>query len=907
MSLTRFARTATPIVALLAILVAVPWSAADERAGGKRSEDQSLFSTAQYLEHVGYLASDELEGRSPGQPGIDQAAEYIAAWFKTCGVQPAGDNGTYFQNFTLKLGYEVGTDTRLSIGVQGRTARRPAKLNEDFVPLPFSKAGSFKGEVVFAGYGIVSDDVGYDDYAGIDATDKVVLVLRRSPKFADFSDRDQSFRGKATRANARDAAAMLIVNPVGDADGDTFYNFKDSSPGFSGFGRQSYGMPMMQVSRETANRMLEAAGLLDLAALQQQIEETRRSASRPLAGVTVRGEVDIQPVQTPVRNVVGLIPGTGNQSEEIIALGAHYDHIGIQNKGEPTFDPQRDIFNGADDNASGTALVMTMARAYTQGPKPNRSILLMAFTAEELGLLGSRHYARNPTVDLSKCVAMFNFDMVGRLKNNRLEVGGMRTADFEGMVKRLAEPYGLQIRDGGGGSGPSDHTNFYAKKIPVLFFFTGLHPQYHQSTDDAERINSEGAMLVGRLVADCIDEIDAMETAPKFHGDRRGAKLFTQGDSKDQEPEAKQPEPPTPPEPPTAPQPLPRPRVRLGITPRPNDQPGILVDKVEPQSAAARGGLEPGDRIIRVGHEEVRSIRDLLQSLMKYKESDKAVIVIRRGEEEEEKKLEVRFGAAPKDEATAAAMAEIMEQLSAAMAELVGEEGEITSTIKADSGNSSVELTITSTAWRKQGPEALPAELLGLLQEALKRNDHPTKITVSGKRPPGAKNKMSVSVTISFEILPTKESPQAEKAPPIDAGKGKPKEAAQPKDVAPGGGHGAAHGGRSGAPGDAHGEADARPSMPPVRLGIMPTYGEPDGEGYEISGVTPGGPADQAGMKDTDRIYKIGDHLIKDVYTYMDALRQYKPGDEIPVIVLRDGKQVTLTIKVAVPKSKEAA
>ncbi len=893
--MTRRARTVAVSVALSALVAWTPWLTADEGAVGKRSADASLFSAAQYLEHVGYLASDELEGRGTGQPGIDLAAEYIAAWFARCGVQPAGDDGTFFQNFTLKLGYEIGRDTRLSVGVQGRLARRPAKLNEDFVPLPFSKTGRFKGEVVFAGYGIVSDEQGYDDYAGLDVADKVVLLLRRGPKFAEFSMRDQSFRGKATRANARDAAALLIVNPVGDADGDAFYNFKDGSPVFSGMGRQSYGIPMLQVSRVTADRMLEAAGLPSVAALQQQIEETKRPASQLLKGVTVRGEVDIQPVETPVRNVVGLIPGTGNQAEEIIALGAHYDHIGVQNKGEPTFNQQRDIFNGADDNASGTALVMTMARAYTEGPKPNRSILLLAFTAEELGLLGSRHFTRNPTVDLSKCVVMFNFDMVGRLKNDRLEVGGMRTADFESMVQRLAEPYGLQIRDGGGGSGPSDHTNFYTRKIPVLFFFTGLHPQYHQATDDTERINAEGAMRVGRLVADCIDEIDAMETAPKFQGDRRGARLFNQGEPPEKaEPEAKPSEPPPPP-----PAPLPRPKVRLGITVRPDDQPGVLVDRVEPQSAAALGGMQAGDRIVRIGHDAVLSLADLLGSMVKYKESDKTVVVVRRGGEE--KRLDIRFVPLPRPGDDPPQMAEFAERLDEAMAELLGRDGEFTCEVAVEAGDDALELALAAAAWRKDGAKALPEELGDFLRKAFQRGDRPIKVMVTGKRTPNAQSKLSLSVTISFEIQPARKKP-VEAKPPAEEG-----EKAPPKKPAPADPHGGRDGDGPAESGDDHGEADAKPSMPPVRLGIMPTYGEQDGEGYEISGVTPGGPADQAGMKDTDRIYKIGDHLIKDVYTYMDALRQYKPGDEIPVIVLRDGKQVTLTIKAGAPKSKEAA
>jgi len=235
------------------------------------------------------------------------------------------------------------------------------------------------------------------------------------------------------------------------------------------------------------------------------------------------------------------------------------------------------------------------------------------------------------------------------------------------------------------------------------------------------------------------------------------------------------------------------------------------------------------------------------------------------------------------------------------MEELVGRDGDFTCEVTVEAGDNALELALAAAAWRKDGTKALPDQMGDFLRRAFRHGDRPIKVTISGKRAATAKSKLSLTMTISFEIQPARKKP-VEAAPPAEE-----VEKAPRKEPAHGDPHGGRHGDGPAESGDDHGEADAKPSMPPVRLGIMPTYGEQDGEGYEISGVTPGGPADQAGMKDTDRIYKIGDHLIKDVYTYMDALRQYKPGDEIPVIVLRDGKQVKLTIKAAAPKSKEAA
>jgi hypothetical protein len=612
---------------LLAVLV--PSASADER---RHSRDEALFSAAEYLDHVSYLASDELEGRGTGQEGIDQAANYIADYFRACGVKPGGDNGTYFQEFTIQsFRSQIGADTRLAIGAKGRKHRRPAKVRQDYVPFPFSARGAFKGEVVFAGYGIVNEEEGYDDYAGVDASGKVVLVLRRAPKFARFSYEEMAFRTKATRANARDAAALLVVNPVGDDEGDTLYEFETEPNGFFGFGRRTYGLPMMHVTQAMANKMLSAGGLPELAAIQKQIEDGRKPVSAPLKGVSVRGLVDIDPVKTAVRNVIGLIPGTGDQASEYIVLGGHYDHVGVRNKGEPSFDPSRDISNGADDNASGTAMVMTLANAYTKGAPPNRSIVLVLFTAEEMGLIGSRHYAENPTVHLDECAAMLNFDMVGRLKNDLVEVGGMRTGGFEDLVQRDAEQYGLKIKDGGGGSGPSDHMMFYAKKIPVLFFFTGLHRQYHQPTDDANLINSDGAMRIAKLAADCIDEIDASAQRPQFASDERGTWLTIQED--DTEPGAA---------PTSAPTAEPPPRGVLGVYLEECGGEGVVVTQVVENSPAQRAGIKKNDRILKIGDEQIDSRAKLVELLGRPGRSERMTIVVRRGAEE--LTIKVRLG-----------------------------------------------------------------------------------------------------------------------------------------------------------------------------------------------------------------------------------------------------------------------
>lgn len=1067
----RWPRAAAVVLWVLLPLTA---RAADDGFGSRRhSQNAALFSRAFYEKNVAYLASDALEGRGTGQEGIDKAAEFIAAWFEKCGVEPAGDKDTYFQNFTLKLSNRIGPGTRLAIGVRGRTSRKPARLNEEYTPFPFSKSASFRGDVVFAGYGIVSDDLEYNDYGDLDVADKVVLILRRSPKYAEFSEGDMSFRAKAVRASARDAAALLVVNPDGDEDGDNLYNFDGSAGAGFGFGGGSYGIPMVHVRRSVADRMLKAGGLGDVTTLQKRIESRQRPVSAALKGVSVRGRVNIEPVESPVRNVAGLIPGEGPQSDEIIVLGAHYDHLGIRHKGEDNFNPEKDISNGADDNASGTALIMTLADAYTRGERPNRSLLLLLFTGEERGLLGSQYFANHPTVDLKKCVAMLNFDMVGRLKDEKLEVGGMRTGDFTEMVDRLAEPYGLAIKDGGGGSGPSDHTSFYNKDIPVLFFFTGLHKQYHRPEDDTPLLNMEGVIRIAKFAADCIDTIDAEAAPPKFSEDTRRARLARQ-DADNDEDDAQ-----------------PRPgRVRLGIMPSPDDtEPGVLVAEVSEDSPARRAGVRTGDRIVKLGDSEIETFDDLRSALAKYRRDDKANLTVRRGGEifvldvsfsrgearsavkkaepskqdphptvqppkpkladipteidrrfEERLALDIeaaksvyefqlsdieRFRAEydlflgscdnsdieletlerltteeslsilskkleweacsnskvedlpisadlqrmveadptirtleervfAAEEALAAAVAKkstddvvasakamrdfaadrltaeraqkilacqlerretakqsfleaqerlvsLKDRLIEAKARIHNRDAKCSRLARMIEDRDRLRRNYEALLEQRHAFKIVPrlAELSALIRESLKdrQDDFDVVLRLDPAHAGGP-----IEVVLRPRALAN--SPADRKLPganlpflPAPSEKNPKKPA---KTLAASGKIASNH---SDAPSDDSG----RETMPGVRLGIMPTYGEATEDGYEISGVVEDGPAAKAGMKDSDRIYQIGDDRIKDIYSYMEALRKYKSGDNVKVVVLRAGKKVTLAIKTAAQKSREAA
>ena len=477
---------------------------------------------------VTYLASDELEGRRIGTPGLQKAADYIADAFGKLGLQSVPGLDGYFQPFTMTTRVEPDAEkTSLAMG------SRRFSLGDYFVPLRESADGAAEGTVVFAGYGIADGQKHYDDYAHLDVSGKIVLVMRFEPHDKDGKSRlgqsgewsvDAQIPQKVHVAQQHGAAAVLLVNPAlfhgdqGLIPYETMYQF-------------SATIPVLHVTQEVADAMLRRADAPDLKSLQERIDRTLEPHSRVLKGVNVKLSVAAKKTQKQVKNVVALLSGKGPRADEYIVVGAHYDHLG--HGGPGSLAPgSHGIHHGADDNASGTATMLEIAdRLVHQGPQP-RSILFVAFTAEEEGLIGSREFVNHPPVPLENIVAMLNLDMVGRVRQSTLLVGGEGTAaDFTKILHQADKGVDLTLADcGKGGLGPSDHMSFALKKIPVLFFFSGNHIDYHRPTDTADKINYHGMEQVAELGERVVKALAEMPREPyNAEYDAKISSLFGSG------------------------------------------------------------------------------------------------------------------------------------------------------------------------------------------------------------------------------------------------------------------------------------------------------------------------------------------------------------------------------------------
>jgi aminopeptidase YwaD len=564
--------------------------------------------------HVAYLSSDTLEGRGVGSPGLTLAAEYIAEQFEIVGLRPGGDDGSYFQTFEMTLHREMTDEGRLAFEA-GRVGDLTQK--RDFVPFAFSSNDEFSGDVVFCGYGIDAPEREHRDFAHRDLSGKVALMLRGEPD--SWADEDgyptphASFRNKVYNARDRGAVAVLLVNPKRH-EGE-----QDTLTPFDRDGAAQYGIPAFHVTREVVGRALTHGGMESLGVLQNRLD-AGGYASGVLSGVRARGLAGLKETCSPTSNVAGILEGEGARADEFVIIGAHYDHLGIRRpmlrkfKGGrlQTEDVEPQIHNGADDNASGVSGLIEVARLFSHARRPGRSIVFVAFTAEETGLQGSRYYVGHPCVPVDRTVAMLNMDMIGRLNpvSNAIRVFGADTGEELAGILRAAGPLtGLGIETPFSTAGGGDHVSFVHAGVPAMHFFTGYHSDYHKPSDDSDKINTMGGAKVVKLVYEVARQI----------ADRDGKLTFQEPNGREGSSDE-----------------MPTYRVVMGLTPDigGDDKPGMLVEAVNPEGPADLAGMRAKDRILRIGDKKIANIFDYMAALRKNNPGDAVeVTVLRDGEE----------------------------------------------------------------------------------------------------------------------------------------------------------------------------------------------------------------------------------------------------------------------------------
>jgi aminopeptidase YwaD len=475
------------------------------------------------LEHIRFLSSDELKGRGNGTAELDRAADYIAQEFKAIGLDQGGENG-YFQPFELQVGLTVGTDNRLVLRADRRDV--PFELGTSYYPLAASAnddaaARSTSLErvpLVFAGYGLSIPSIGYDDYAGLDVMGKAVLIFSHEPQESDpnskFNGRrwmpQTTLQAKSAAARSRGALALLVVgDPTHPRDEAAYEAFRLDAEA------EDHGIPVLRIRRNEMRPLLGEWNLDDIARL---IDKDTRPRSMPL-DATVDYAEQLTKNRRTVRNVVGVLPGSDpGRRDQVVVIGAHYDHVGLGGRLSVTPERTGEIHNGADDNASGTAAIIEMARsAMSERGRYPRTLVFVAFAGEERGLLGSAYFARTSPA-AKGTVAMLNLDMVGRARGavdvSGLELSPSMEADLNAAVK--AANVGLTIRREGPGAGRSDDSSFIDRKIPAINFFTGFHDDYHRPGDDWDKIDAAGTRRVATLALELAARLASRASPPEF-------------------------------------------------------------------------------------------------------------------------------------------------------------------------------------------------------------------------------------------------------------------------------------------------------------------------------------------------------------------------------------------------------
>lgn len=582
-----------------------------------------------YARTVTELADPAYEGRAPGSVGIAKAADYIQAHFESLGLIPAfasselAADGTEVltPRSTFRQPFGVGEETRAATTEMSVDAQ-PLVHGTDFSVLAYSGSGDVNAPVSFAGYAIVSGPGGY---LGFDPSTRfegrIALCLAYEPMDEGGNSRWQaegfSHHGamthKASALIRRGASAVLIVAPpeANDPRAGMLETIDSTRLGRQGLNAKapSFDAPVVQITPEVAQRILDRTGDPDLT-LGSLVRRANESAvAMPVGESPISLNIQMGTAATEAFNVGAVLPGVGELAEDILVIGAHYDHVGYGQRGSARRDAGGELHPGADDNASGTTGMMLVAQQIVErartlpSEQPRRTVMFLAFSAEEMGLLGSLHYTKEPAEPMADHTLMLNLDMIGRLEDEPLEIGNLRSApELEAFVEPFFESSGLIVaRETSVGNGRSDHASFDAVDVPNLFFFTGLHPDYHAPGDTADKIDAEGATRVALLVADIAM---AYLTRPDPLAHRRASERADANAG--------------------------QPTVRLGVLPANSTKGGVLIQRVFPDTSASDAGLRPDDRLLTWNGEELRSVEDLRPRLSTHQPGDVVTLTIDR-------------------------------------------------------------------------------------------------------------------------------------------------------------------------------------------------------------------------------------------------------------------------------------
>ncbi|MCU7550941.1 M28 family peptidase [Chitinophagaceae bacterium LB-8] len=522
-----------------------------------KKEDKQLVANLQA--HIQYLASDELQGRRTGTQGEALAMKYISDKFKGVGLAPKGTND-YLQPFVINEGKQVNPSTHLIVGGQALT------LYKDFFPLAFS------------------------GNASLEALPSMAIQEVQMPWFWDIKEVVEENKGnphwdvyaaiekKAEDAQKKSATALFVFNTSATKDNIQFKGSERPS---------QLSIPVVYLTKEAVSKYFN--------------DES--------ATLDIKLKTDISPKSRTGNNVIGFID---NGAPTTIVFGAHFDHLGLGEDGNSLQQGSKDIHNGADDNASGISALIELARMLKASSLKQNNYLFVAFSGEEQGLYGSKYFTENPTVDLGSVSYMINMDMIGRLNPSSpvLTVGGFGTSPSWGAVynatgKKSIYKGALQFRFDSSGVGPSDHTSFYRKSIPVLFYFTGLHSDYHKPTDDADKINYTGELQVIKHIYSLV-EVQSRNAGKVAFTPTKEMQMNATASFK----------------------------VTLGIMPDYSfSGNGVRVDGVTEGRPAQKAGLKAGDVIVKLGDHAIGSLESYMEALSKFNKGDKTTVYYNRGSE----------------------------------------------------------------------------------------------------------------------------------------------------------------------------------------------------------------------------------------------------------------------------------